>query len=130
MSGRTRAVLAAVGLVALGFALGVFADHLWLAHRIHASAPEPTHAEAVVAMLGSLDLTDEQRAAVNEVLQRYHEKVERHLAEIHPVLLSTMDSGRQEIEALLTPDQRGQFHDWLRTERERLHSVPDFLIRH
>jgi len=137
MSGRARAKLAAVGLVMLGFALGVFADHLWIAHRLEAHhARELTHSESLIAMIGDLDLNDEQREAVDAVIQRYHARVERHLNEIHPVLASTMDSGRLELEALLTPDQRLAFQDWLRAEHERLterggpQSLPDHFFRH
>ncbi len=130
MSDRARAGFAAVGLVLLGFALGVLADHLWLAYRMHRSAPELTHNEAVVAMLESLDLADEQHETINDVFRRYHTKVEEHLAAIHPVLLSAVDSARQEIEALLDPDQLEAFQEWLRAEQERDRPAGTSIILH
>lgn len=130
MSDRARAWLAAAGLVVLGFALGVFADHLWLAYRMHASPPEYPRETSIVAMLDTLDPTDEQRDAIHAVVRRYHTKVGQQLAAIHPVLLATMDSARREIEAMLRPDQLAAFQDWIRAEHGRLQPVHRSGVRH
>jgi oligoendopeptidase F len=130
MSGRARAGFATAGLVFLGFALGVLADHLWLAYRMHHSAPELTHSEALVSMLHSLDLTDAQHDEIDAILRRYHSKVEQHLAAVHPILLATIDSARYEIEALLNPEQLEAFQDWIRAEHERIREVRTPIIRH
>lgn len=120
MSDKARAGFAAVGLVLIGFALGVLADHLWLAYRMHQSEPESTHGERMVQMLHTLDLTADQREEVNAILQRYHMRVEEQLAEVHPRLLATIDSARHEIEVVLDPDQLRAFHEWLRGEHQRM----------
>ncbi len=130
MSYRARAVLAAVGLVALGFALGVSTDRVWLAHRAPALGLAPTHEQALVAMLGSLDLTDEQHEAIDSVLQRSHAKVERHLEAVHPILFAAMDSARLEIEAVLNPEQLAAFRDWLRAEHQRLDRAQRSVLHH
>lgn len=130
MSVRARASFAAAGLVLIGFALGVFADHLWLAYHRHRSQSELTHAEAMVQTLHSLDLTDEQRQTIEGVLRRYHEKVQSQLAAVHPVLLSTIDSARHEIEAVLDPGQLEAFRAWLRAEHERDRPVLLPIIQH
>jgi Spy/CpxP family protein refolding chaperone len=130
MSGKARAGLAAVGLITIGFALGVFGDHLWLAHRPHGSDSDSTHAERMVQMLHTLDLTTEQREAIDTILVRYHGRVEEQLAEVHPMLLATIDSARHEIEAVLDSDQLDAFHDWLRTEHQRLQDEELPFIRH
>ena len=130
MSYRARAVLAAVGLVALGFALGVSTDRVWLAHRAPALGLAPTHEQALVAMLGSLDLTDEQHEAIDSVLQRSHAKVERPLSAVHPLLFAAMDSARLEIEAVLNPEQLAAFRDWLRAEHQRLERAQRSVIHH
>lgn len=130
MSDKTRAGLAAVGLVLIGFALGVLADHLWLAYRAHHSAPESTHSERLIQMLHTLELTADQRETIDTILERYHERVERQLAQVHPVLLATIDSARHEIEAVLDPDQLRQFHDWLRREHLRMDSERLPFIQH
>lgn len=130
MSGKARARFAAVGLVLLGFALGVLADHLWLAHRLHSSSDELTHGESLVAMLETLDLTDAQRETIDAILERYHNRIKQQLADIHPVLLSTIDSARHEVEAILEPDQLETFHAWLREEHQRFRPVRFPVDRH
>lgn len=130
MSDRARAGLAAVGLVLVGFALGVFADHLWLASRTPRTEAQLTHREAMVEMLHSLDLTDEQRAAIDAIIRRSEAKIEEQFAAVHPQLLATIDSARHEIEALLEPDQLRAFHEWIRAERQRLGPQRFPAIRH
>jgi len=130
MSNRARAGFAMAGLVLIGFALGVFADHLWLAFRMHGSRHELTHAEAMVQTLHSLDLTGEQRQTIEAILRRYHEKVQEQLAAVHPVLLSTIDSARHEIEAALDPEQLEKFRAWLREEHERGRPVQIPITHH
>jgi len=130
MSDRTRAGFASVGLVLIGFALGVFADHLWLAHRAGGSAADLTHSERMFEMLHTLELTDVQRATIDSILDRYHDKVEEQLDAVHPKLFATIDSARHEIEAALAPDQLAKFRDWLRAEHLRMRHERYPFIEH
>ena len=130
MSGKTRAGFAAVGLVLLGFALGVFADHLWLAYRMHRVEMEPTHEASLVAFLASLDLSNNQHDAVQQIFDRYHAHLEERLAAVHPVLLATIDSARQEIETLLDSTQLVAFRNWMHAEHGRLQPTPRSVIGH
>ncbi len=128
MSGGVRAGFAAVGLVMLGFALGVFADHLWLAYRMHHVQMEPTHEESLVAMLASLDLSKDQHDAIEQIIGRYHDTVEERLSTVHPELLATMDSARQEIETQLDSNQVMAFRDWMHGEHSRLQPTQHSII--
>jgi len=132
MSTGARAGFAALGLVVFGFALGVGGDHIWLALRMHTPVAvlEVTHEESMFAMLGTLDLTEAQHAAIQEILDRYHSTVEHQVAAVHAQLLPTMDSARLEIEAALNPEQLRVFHGWIDTEHERLDPTSHSLIRH
>ncbi len=131
MSVGLRAGFATFGLLLLGFALGVGADHLWLAHRMHRAAPqEPTHQESFIAMLDTLNLTEEQHDAINEIFDRNHTNVRRHLAAVNAQLLPTMNSARLGIEAQLNPDQLAVFQAWMDVERERLDTIQHSVIRH
>ena len=130
MSGKTRAGFAAVGLVLLGFALGVFADHLWLAYRMHRVETEPTHEESLVAFLGSLGLANEQHDAIQQILDRYHTNLEERLATVHPVLLATIDSARREIETLLDSSQTEAFRNWMHAEHDGLQRTQRSIIGH
>jgi hypothetical protein len=130
MTVKTRAGFAAVGLVLLGVALGVLGDHLWLAHRQHRVPAELTHEESLVALLSSLDLSTDQHDAIQQILERSHTAVEEKLAEVHPVLLATIDSARQEIEVLLDSTQLMAFREWLHAEHDRMQATPHFMIPH
>lgn len=126
-----KAALAALGLVVLGFALGVGADHMWLAHRLHSTGPqELTHEESFFAMLDTLNLTTEQRTAIDEIFERRHASVQRHLDAVHAQLLPMLDSARLEMEAVLNGEQLQVFHAWMNIEHERLDSVGPAIIRH
>jgi hypothetical protein len=130
MTIKTRAGFAAVGLVLLGVALGVLGDHLWLAHRAHRVQMEPTHEESLMALLVSLDLSQGQHDSIQQILDRSHAIVEEKLAEVHPVLLATIDSARQEIEVLLDSTQLVAFREWLHAEHDRMQETPNFMIPH
>jgi oligoendopeptidase F len=130
MSGKTRAGLASLGLVLLGFALGVLGDHLWLAHRSHEAQIEATHEESLAALLASLDLSAEQHDSIQQILNRAHATIEDRLAQVHPELLATIDSARQEIEVLLDSTQLVAFRDWVYTEHDRMRATPHSIIRH
>lgn len=130
MSGKTRAGFAALGLLLLGFALGVLGDHLWSAYRAHRVEMEPTHEESLMALLASLDLSQDQHDSIKQILERSHAVVEERLAQVHPVLLATIDSARQEMEVLLDSTQLVAFREWLHGEYGRMRSTPHFIIRH
>ncbi|MEE8134293.1 MAG: hypothetical protein V3T56_04520 [Gemmatimonadales bacterium] len=128
MSIRMRAVLAALGLLFVGFAFGVGTDHVWLALRMHQTSHQMSHHEALQAMLGSLDLTDEQSRAVDAIYERANATIQEQVATMHPVLQSTMDSARRDMEALLDSNQLVAFRAWMHQEHQRLDSVGGAVI--
>ena len=132
MSVGIRVTLAVMGLVSLGFALGVGADHVWLAHRLHGNAGQHnnTHEDSFHALLMSLELTDGQHDSIESIFARYHAKVEGHLAALHPILQSSMDSARREIETLLSAHQLALFEKWTETAPPRVLPVTAPVINH
>ena len=91
------AIVIALAFVA-GFAAGVVADRLLIIRR----PPPPPHPLAVHAMAGRLDhhldLTDDQRAKIEQIIQRRHRSIGAEIAEANA-----------EIERVLTPEQRRKF---------------------
>jgi Spy/CpxP family protein refolding chaperone len=65
--------------------------------------------------LDRLNLTEEQRASVDEVLQRRRAVTEDVLESVYPRLRAQLDSASTEIRVLLTPEQQEAF-DRLREE--------------
>lgn len=68
-------------------------------------------------LLDRLDLSQDQRARVDAILERRRAQTDRFWAEAGPTLEAIMDSTRAEIRAVLTPEQR-ELHDRLRRERK------------
>ena len=68
-------------------------------------------------LLDRLDLTEDQRARIDSILERRRAQTDRFWTEAGPTLEAIMDSTRAEIRAVLTPEQR-ELHDRLRRERK------------
>lgn len=57
-------------------------------------------------LLANLDLTPDQRARIERVFEAREDRLERYWDTQLPELESVIDSSRDEIRAILTPDQR------------------------
>jgi hypothetical protein len=68
-------------------------------------------------VLDQLNLSDEQRASVDEVLSRRRAETEALLEALYPQLRAQVDSANGEIRALLTTEQQEAF-DRFRQEME------------
>jgi hypothetical protein len=66
-------------------------------------------------VLDRLSLTEEQRASVDQIMQRRNGQTEALLQDVYPRLRAQVDSANLEIRALLTPEQQTEF-DRLREE--------------
>ncbi len=69
------------------------------------------------SMHGELDLSEAQRRAVDSVMQEHQAALKRSWAELHQILGAAADTVHRDIEALLTPEQRVQFKEWLHRSR-------------
>ena len=66
-----------------------------------------------------LGLSDEQREALDEIMERRRQRAEDLMREFMPRLEGQTDSLRAEIEAVLTPEQQEVFREFSRRDRER-----------
>jgi len=124
-------LLAAVVVVAV-FALGAVAGiavhgHLGAPlhgpmHQAPATANE-LHDAAMAELRIQLELTDEQVAAIDSIVARRQETVQRMWEQLRPEVQGAMRDVHEEITALLSPDQRAHFHEWLLAQRQ-LHETP------
>ncbi|HUR81854.1 MAG TPA: hypothetical protein VM733_13900 [Thermoanaerobaculia bacterium] len=96
------AVLALVLTFGAGFVSGVFTHRFMLLHH----GPEPALRMMLHHLDMRLDLTDAQRAEVEKILAKHHER-----------LVIELDEANAEIDRILTPEQRARFA----TMRMRLH---------
>jgi hypothetical protein len=103
------AVIAAIALIAtflVGVVVGVVGDR-FLHHPPGPPHPSP---EAITRHLDrKLHFTDQQRAAVLQILQRRQERISEVWESVHPRVRQEVEATNAEIERLLTPEQRKEF---------------------
>lgn len=114
MIARARGVLGAVSLVVLGMVVGVALDRHLLPNEPHASAAAALHEMTMSSAEERLDLTPDQRRQIDSIIAARHNSLLDVWQAVHSHLGAAIDSLHQEIEAILTPAQRREFHEWLR----------------
>ena len=98
-SPKTVVIASIVVLVAFvaGFCAGIFADHV--VHRLRGPHPPRFASRMMIERLDRhLDLTDAQRAKIEEIIQRRHRSIGGEI-----------EAANAEIERVLTPEQRQKF---------------------
>lgn len=129
MTTNARAIVATLSLVLFGAVLGIAADRLWLVHQRPTIVFDSSHAQRFHALLDTLGLSDEQRRAMDSVLSHFQRNVEASWEALQPDLTATIDSATQQIEAILTPEQRATFRAWRHAEHQLQHGLPRGLRR-
>ncbi len=118
MSDRSTTTKAAfwVGVIfLLGAALGGMIGYL-SAHKSYAAGPQspPTHQQKVEHLTQELQLSSAQQKQLDAILT----DMEAQYREIHkqtdPLIEQTRQRGRNQIRAILTPEQLPKFEDFLR----------------
>jgi len=98
-STKTVVIAAIVVLAAFvaGFCAGIFADRVM--HRMGGPHPPRFASRMMIERLDRhLDLTDDQRAKIEQIIERHHQSIGGEIA-----------AANAEIERLLTPEQRQKF---------------------
>jgi Spy/CpxP family protein refolding chaperone len=110
--GRIR--LQGVALLAVTLVVGVLAGmagERYRATRREPPRPFPPAVGELPAPYRQLDLSDDQRARILEILERRHASTDSVLREVVPKLRAVTDSVQQEIRAVLTPEQRAKLDE-------------------
>lgn len=76
------------------------------------------------SLFETLELTPDQQAQVDAVIERRREQMDLFWKEHKPLLDAVMDSARVEIRAILTPEQRER-EERFRAERRKHHGRSD-----
>jgi Spy/CpxP family protein refolding chaperone len=119
-----------VGVVfLLGAALGGVGGYSYEHHRVSAASaplPEPVRrARRVEQLTQSLNLTSAQRQQVDAILlerhtesKTLHDQTDAQIERVH-------QAGRNQIRAILTPEQKPKFEEFLRNlDEQRKHNGP------
>lgn len=111
---RARAVLAALSLLVLGAVIGIAIDRHLHPDSGHASAAAAFHEMALSSLDERVDLTAAQRRQIDSIVAARHNTLQHAWQMVHAQLGAAADSVHQDIEAILTPEQRTAFRAWLR----------------
>lgn len=127
---RLIAALVLVGVFLLGALTGAGVTRALTIRAVHkmmhgSEAPE---ARVMVWVLDrKLGLSKEQRAAVETVVRRHHPEIVAARRKIAPEVLAIRKTQRDEIRALLTPEQQPRFDalaDELDARQRRMFGLP------
>lgn len=108
------AILVVLVTFTAGVAVGVFGAHIVHVRGEHGTPAFP--AKMMVNRLDRrLDLTDQQRAQVEQIIRRHHAAIAAVRATMQPRVRAEIEQANVEITRILTPEQRQKF------ERIKLH---------
>jgi hypothetical protein len=104
------------GAVIVGALLGIIADRVVLRERLAREWRDPRSMRDRIAV--QLDLDADQRARFDTILDARNRRYDSLMAPVRPLLDSVGTAAHQEIQAMLTPEQRARYED-MRRARER-----------
>ena len=110
--GSKKTIVIAVVVVVLTFLSGAAAGFLTahLMYRPFSHRPPRMVPQMMVRHLSrALDLTPEQRAKVEEIVKRRHQRIWSVTESVRPRVHQELEEANREIEAILTPEQRVKF---------------------
>ena len=112
MAARARAVLGVLSLLVLGAVAGIAIDR-HVVSRDHAITAAAFHEMTMSALEERLDLTADQRRRIDSIVVARHNTLRHAWQMLHAQLGAAVDTVHAEIEAVLTPEQRAAFREWL-----------------
>ena len=125
---RKAAVWVAIVFL-LGAAAGVMIGYGY-AHRSVAAANAPApeaerRAKRVAQLTGELSLSSDQAKQLDGILLQWHNEVKAIHDQSETQIEQLRQKGRDEIRAILTPEQKPKFEEFLwKLDEERKHNAP------
>jgi Spy/CpxP family protein refolding chaperone len=111
---KARAVLGALSLIVLGAVLGIALDRHLHSSDGRGPAAAAFHDITMSSLEERIDLTAEQRRQIDSIVGARHNTLRHAWQTLHSQLGAAVDTVHAEIEAVLTPEQRTAFREWLR----------------
>lgn len=113
MTDKRKAIILVIVLFVLGIALGSVGTHMWDAHVLASQ-----HHSVVKALKAELQMTPAQEKQFDAIIKDDHSKFralhKQRDAEWDPKYDQVRQQGRQNIRAILTPEQRAKFDAFLK----------------
>lgn len=110
---RRRAILLGLLILACGFALGAGVTVVVvvkIVEMIHTPGEVPKR--IAQRMKCKLDLSDEQTANIRTILCKRERAIVAHLMEVQPEVERELNETREEVAALLNPEQARKWREW------------------
>ena len=104
-----------------GMAVGVVSTHAVVHHMVQAAINDPDRVRHLIGhrLTRQLKLDSQQRARVDEILERSQKDLKDLRIDFAPRFYSIMSNAQTEISQVLTPDQQKRFEK-MREENRRL----------
>jgi Spy/CpxP family protein refolding chaperone len=123
-SSASRKAALWVGIVfLLGAAVGVMAGYgyeRWSVSAAHAQVPEPVRrAQRVDQLTKELSLTPDQAKHLDQILMQVHTELKTVRDQSDAQVEQIRQKGRDQIRAILTPEQKPNFEEFLRNLDEQ-----------
>lgn len=121
MAAKLRAGAVLLLVFAAGVLSGVVLERQWSAPQTAELSLEEEHQASMAELVEVLQLDEQQVAQIHAILAQRHKVVEQMWEQLRPEVRKAKLEVHDEINALLRPEQRERFHQWL---RERHEAVP------
>jgi Spy/CpxP family protein refolding chaperone len=109
-----EATLLVVVVFLLGVLLGGLATHIWGGHIWAARAPLSHRDQVISDLTRELDLTPQQKQQVTAVIDKKMADIHDLYAPLEPQREQIREKGRDQIRAVLTPEQNAKFDAFLK----------------
>ncbi len=114
---KQLALMFLLGAFLAGGALGFSADRLLVRDRL---CPENGRKRAHGRFAAELNLTPEQRVAIDSIVDAKNRQLRAIIDPVRPQLDAASDSARAHIRLILTPEQRAKFDELRRESRRKI----------
>lgn len=105
---RSLALMFLLGALLVGGALGFTADRVLTGERCATSGD---NRRSFAWLTEELDLSAEQSAAVDSIVERRHREMRAVIAPVRPQMDAVRDTARQQIRRVLNDSQRARFDE-------------------
>jgi len=118
--------LSLVVVFALGVAVGIFAEKMFLEKKKPGPSPKQESFPTLEVISKELELTPEQEAKIREIFKRSEERFEAFRKEVHTGLKGLRDQLKTEMDNVLTPEQQKKMEELMgKYLRQRRRESPE-----
>ncbi len=120
---KWRLITGVALVLVLGILIGGAGTHLYLRHKYHLSLDRKDRAAHILKTLSrELDLSQDQKVEIGEILQRMAERLHNHSLQGRPEAERIVDESFSEIRQKLSDEQKKKFDSLQERHRRHRHN--------